>query len=100
MSDDLRRTIHHSQLPEGQPDGVLALEWHTYRTEVARLLAEGHEGEFVVIKGEQIIGLHDSWNAAREAGLHLYLREPFMVHRVCAEEPVLRLRGYSLPCPK
>ena len=98
MNDDERQTIHHSQLPEAPPGDVLHLEWRTYRLEVARLLAEGYESKFVLIKGQQIVGLHDSWTAAREAGLRLYLRQPFLVHCVCTDEPVLRVRGFSLPC--
>jgi hypothetical protein len=99
MNKDVRRTIHHSQLPEAPADQPLAVEWGTYRQSVARLLSGGHEGEFVLIKGEEIIGLYDTWECAREAGLRLYLCEPFMVHRVCTYEPLLRLRGYSLPWP-
>lgn len=99
MNEQHRPTLHHSQLPEAPAGDVLNVEWNTYRLEVARLLAEGHEGEFVLIKGREIVGAYESWAAAREVGLRLYLRAPFLVHRVCAEEPVLRLRGYSLPCP-
>ena len=65
---------------------------------MARLLAEGHEGKFVLIKGDRIVSLHDAWGAAREAGLRLNLLEPFMVHEVRSQEPLLRLRGYGLSC--
>ena len=99
MNEVERRTIPHTQLPEGRPGDVLYLEWNTYRREAARLLAEGHEGKFVLIRGGQVVAVHDTWNAAREAGLRLSFREPFLVQQIRSEEPVLRLRGYSLPCP-
>ena len=43
--------------------------------------------------------IYDTWDLAREAGLRLYLLAPFLVQRVCTVEPLLRLRGYGLPCP-
>jgi hypothetical protein len=92
------RAIHHTELPEAKAGEALAEEWNTYRREVGRLLEQGHEGKFVLIKGQQIIDLHDSWESAREAGLERYLLEPFFVHVVRAEEPALRIRGYNLPC--
>jgi hypothetical protein len=96
--NDQRPTIHHTELPAARPGDVLAQEWETYRREVPRLLAEGHEGRFVLIKGQQVIAVYPTWAEAREAGLRLYLREPFLVRQVCIEEPLLRIRGYSLPC--
>jgi len=100
MNEMGRHTIPYGELPELLPAGVLTREWDSYRREVGRLLAEGHEGKFVLIKGEDVIGVHDAWDAAREMGLRLYLVEPFLVQEVRAQEPVLRLRGYSFPCPE
>ena len=91
-------TIHYTELPEGRPGEPLALEWNTYRREVGRLLAEGQEGKFVLIKEETIIGLFDSWDAAYAAGLQRYLLEPLLVHQIQTREPILRLRGYNMPC--
>jgi hypothetical protein len=99
MNEQGRRTIHYTELPPSQPDDPLNLEWETYRREVGRLLAEGKEGKFVLIKGQEILGLYDSWDAARDAGLERYLREAFLVHPVRTWEPLLRIRGYSLPWP-
>lgn len=99
MNEAGRRTIPHTQLPEGRPGDVLHPEWSAYRREAARLLAEGHEGKFALIHGGRVLAVHDTWDAAREAGLRLFLREPFLVQPIRSEEPVLRLRGYSLPCP-
>ncbi len=94
-----RPTIHYTDLPEAPPGDVLCQEWNTYRREVGRLLAEGHEGQFVLIKGERIVSIHESWDAARETGLRLYLLEPHLVQQVRANEPILRVRGYNHPWP-
>ena len=90
--------IDFTQLPEASPTSPLCREWNTYRREISRLLADGHEGKFVLIKDETIVGLFDTWDEARQAGLQRYLLKPFLVHQVQRREPVLRLRGYSLPC--
>jgi hypothetical protein len=99
MNEAGRDTIPHTDLPEASADDLLCEEWNTYRREAARLLAESCEGKFVLIKGDQVVSLHDTWDVARQAGLRLYLLEPFLVHEVRSEEPILRLSGYTLPCP-
>jgi hypothetical protein len=53
---------------------------------------------FVLIKDDVVIGLYDTWDAARAAGLQRYLLSVFLVHQVQRREPILRLRGYNLPC--
>src|SRR6478672_78125 len=52
-------TIPYTELPESQPDSPLAREWNFYRREVGRLLNEGLEGRWVLIKGEDLIGIWD-----------------------------------------
>jgi hypothetical protein len=94
MKQIKRPTIHHTEIPPALAGEILFDESETYRHEVARLLMEGHEGKFVLIKGKQVVGLYDSWGAAREAGPLQYFPTPFLVQKVCAEEPVLRVRGY------
>src|SRR5438132_5567437 len=99
MNDPAPGTIPHTALPPSPSGSLLATEWNTYRREVTRLLAEGQEGKFILLKGEEILGVYDTWDAARHAGLERYLLEPFLVQQIRAEEPVVRVRGYSLPCP-
>jgi hypothetical protein len=91
--------VQHTELPEDSSDGTLAREWNVYRREVGRLLAEGHEGRVVLIKGDDIIGIFDNWGAARNAGLERFLREPFFVHPIRATEPFLRIGGIKRPGP-
>src|SRR5262249_12634426 len=50
----------------------LERELATYRRELPRLLAEGEEGRFVVIHGDQVLG---TWDTYRDASQ--YAREKF-----------------------
>jgi len=85
-----RPTIHWSELPEDKSGSTLALEWNTYRREVGRLLTEGHEGEWLLIKGEDIIGIWSNEEAAYAVALERYLMQPVFIHQVLTDEPILR----------
>lgn len=91
--------IHYTELSEAKPDSHLCHEWNTYRREVGRLLSEGHEGKFVLVKDTTIIGIFDSQYAAYEEGLKRYLLQPMLVHEIRTLEPILRIRGYNMPWP-
>jgi hypothetical protein len=83
-------TIPYTDLPPAEPGSPLVTEWEAYRREVGRLLSEGHEGRFVLIKGEAIVGLYPTWDAASAEGYRRYLPEGFLVHQVQSREPLLR----------
>jgi hypothetical protein len=89
--------IQFSELPRDDSNGPLAREWNVYCREVGRLLAEGQQGRFVVIKGEEIVGIFDDWAAARVEGLKRFVREPFFVHEIREVEPHLYIRGINRP---
>jgi hypothetical protein len=91
MNQPNPRAIHYTQLPDPPPDDDgLAREWAVYRRELPRLLAEGQEGRFVLIKGDTLHGVWDElWDAVREGRKH-YGRGPFLVHQIQEWEPVLR----------
>ncbi len=58
---------------------VLRAEIATYFRELPRLLAEGHEGRFVLIKGDQIVGIWDTSGDALQAGYDRFgVGEPFL----------------------
>ena len=59
-------TIHYTELPPMPLDEPQGVECEFYRREVGRLLAEGHEGRWVFIKGEEIIGIYDTREEAFE----------------------------------
>jgi hypothetical protein len=93
------RTIHYTELPDPSPDSALFHEWNYYRREVGRLLAEGLEGKFVLIKGEEIIGLFESDEAAKMDAVTRFLMQSVLIHQIRSREPILRVRGYNLPWP-
>lgn len=85
-------TIHYTELPPARPGEDLFLEWETYRREAGRLLAAGNEGRYVLIKGEQIIGIWDREEDALAAAYHKFLLQPFFVHQIQERERLLRVR--------
>jgi hypothetical protein len=84
--------IHYTQLPRFTDGGPLTVEWDFYLREVSSLLAEGHEGRWVLIKDEEIIGIFDTRDAAMDEGRKRYflLRQPYLVHQVQTQELVIR----------
>jgi hypothetical protein len=96
---DKRPTIHYTELPPAQAGSPIAQEWETYRREVGRLLAEGHEGRTVLIKGDRIVGLFDTDDEARTAGANMFLLDSYLIQQVRTHEPLyFHLRCYW-SCP-
>lgn len=91
---DTQPTIHWSALPEDTRGDDHARDWNFYRREVGRLLTEGHEGKWVLIKGEQIIGMWGTSDEAFAAGYQRYLMQQFLVHQIQTREPLLRMPNF------
>ena len=87
------QTIHFSELPEDTSGGPIAIEWNFYRREAGRLLAEGNEGRWILIKGEQIVGIWDTEADANRVRLEQFFMQPVLMKRVCTREPLLRCMG-------
>ncbi len=85
--------IHYTELPPSQP-GDQDKHWETYRREVGRLIAEGHEGKSVLIKNETIIGIYDTMDKARVEGYRRYLNEGFLIHKIQTWERVYCTRNH------
>lgn len=90
MFPQTAETIPYSELPPARPDNPLATEWETYRREVQRLLSQGLEGKFALIHGSVVVGVFETWDDARRAGLEKFLHQPHMVHPILSREPVVR----------
>lgn len=75
-------------LPPTPPPGLLAIrrEIATYRRELPRLLAEGHEGRFVLIQGDQVISLWDTFEDAYQAGVQQFSLGPFLAQPLDARD--------------
>jgi hypothetical protein len=91
------RRIHYTQVPAGAAGSPLQAEWETFRRELPRLLAEGHEGRHVLIKRDQIVGLWDTFEEAYAEGLRRFPGEPMAVQFVSEWQPLHRT-GYVRSC--
>jgi hypothetical protein len=93
-----RQTVAHTELPPPQPDSPLFQEWNLYRREVGRLLAEGQEGRFVLIKGEEIVGVWDTEEEAEAVAVRSYRMQPCLIHQVRGREPLIRMSSRLWGC--
>jgi len=76
----------------------LKQELATYRRELPGFLKE-HEGEYVLIKENQVAGFWKTFEEALEAGHDRFALEPFMVRQVQREEPRVAILGHPVfPC--
>jgi hypothetical protein len=88
-------SVHFTDLPQSPPDSPIAAEWDLYCRDVGRLLAEGHEGRWALIKGEKIIGIWDTEEEADQVRLHSFLMQPVLLKQICVRERVLRGGGHD-----
>ncbi len=58
----------------------------------------GSEGSWVVIKGEDILGIYDTYPLALQAGYSACKLEPFMVRKIEAPESALLVTRMLAPC--
>jgi hypothetical protein len=90
--------LSYTELPDAQPESPLYREWNFYRREVGRLLAQGHEKRFVLIKEESVIGIWSTREEAKAFALEKYLMQPCLIHQVCSREPIVRMSARFLAC--
>jgi hypothetical protein len=88
-----RLVTHYAELRPLPEDDPRAPDWNAYLREVGRLIVEGNEGRFVLLKDGRILGLFDTWHDAHAARCELSCREPFLVQQVRTYEPVLIPHG-------
>ncbi len=84
-------TIHYTELTPSEPDARLATEYNVYVREVGRLLAEGHKGKHVLIKGDEIVGIYPTHDEAMDEGYRRFQLSGFMVHPIQTWERVYRV---------
>jgi hypothetical protein len=87
---------------DAKPPLALEREIETYRRELPRLLATGQAGRFILIKGEQILGIWNNQADAIQFGRQQFGLEPFAVKTVDARDLELLDRmdaGKGTACP-
>ena len=65
----------------------LEREAETYRREVGRLLANGHAGRHVLIKGDVVVGVWDTQRDALQAGREKFGLEDIAVVKIDERDP-------------
>src|SRR4051812_12063307 len=78
-----------TQLPATSPpkaQDLLATELATYQRELPRLLTEGAEGRWVLVQGDVVISVWDTFNDTIQAGYDRFGRTPFLVQQVSSEQ--------------
>jgi hypothetical protein len=83
------RTFDPSMLPGGM-NATLARELVTFRDKLDEML-DGHEGDFVVIKVDEIIGYHAGRDDALRAVFERFGTEPALVKKVMEREPLVSI---------
>jgi hypothetical protein len=86
-------TFDPSTLDTGGDDSLQA-ELITYKKKLPELLQ--HEGEFVLIKGDTIVGYFPTLRAALNAGAEKFREEPTFVKKIVRTETVIPAEGLSL----
>jgi hypothetical protein len=83
---------HPTTEPGASLDALAALaeEMAAFRARLPGLVPE-HEGEFVLIKGGEIVGIFDRHEAALREGYRRFGIAPFLVRRVAVLEPTVYL---------
>jgi hypothetical protein len=76
------------------PDSPIRTEWAFFCRELPRLLAEGHEGRWVLIKGEEIIGFFDNRLEARRVGTQRFGLAPMLIEQILRYYRPIRAGNY------
>jgi hypothetical protein len=93
--------------PAGPPspppgDGAMEPEFAVYLRELPRLLAEGHGGRHVLLKGDAVLSVWDTQRDVLQAGYERFGLERFSVKKIDPRDPerlaALRARE-GTPCP-
>ncbi len=87
---DSLATIHYTQMPEVPADSSIYRECQTFRRELPRLLEQGHEGKWVLIKGDELIGLFATLDEGYLFGREQFQFQPFIVQPVREWQPLMR----------
>ena len=100
----MSETPRNGPVPGGIPDlpdgervdrlAEIAQEIATYRARLPEFLA--HEGQFVLIKGDQIIGFYADFSAALQEGYRRFGLVPLLVKKIAAVEPVVYIPNVVL----
>jgi len=90
------RTVHYTKLTPFSPGSRSAREYDVYRREVGGFLADGREGQFVLIDGDAVLGFWPTFQEGMAEGHRRGIKDPF-VWQILTEQPVMQ-SGYNELC--
>jgi hypothetical protein len=76
---------------EGSRAVSLNREQEVYEANLSRWLSDHHEGEYVLIKGDDVDGFYESRDEALTAGYSRFGIGPLFVKQVSSSEPVYHI---------
>jgi hypothetical protein len=76
---------------------ALEKEVETYTKSLPQLLAD--QGKYVLIHGEKVVGIYDTYQDALKIGYESFGLAPFLVKRIQAVEQVHSFTRDVRPCP-
>lgn len=82
-------SVHFTEMAEPAADSVVRREAQAFRRELPHLLADGREGKWALVKGDEIIGLFDTFDEGYRAGRQRFLFQPFLVQPVSERQPLI-----------
>ena len=89
--------VHFSELKPFDSGSPLSEEWDTYRKQVGRLIAEGNEQKFVLIKGNVIVGFFETMRDAHREGLKRFGVYSYLVRQILTYERVYKVSPLTTP---
>ena len=75
----------------------LDAEISTYNAKLPELIA--HQGQFVLIKGSQVVGVFDTYQDALQQGYEKFGLDPFLVKTIAPAEQILFISRELNLCP-
>ena len=81
-------SIHHTELTEDHSNDPAAAGYNVFVREVGRLIAEGHEGKWVVIAEERLIGVYETRQEAHGAIIDGKFPWPAILRQIRTRIPV------------
>jgi hypothetical protein len=90
----LSRDWHTYDPAKVEGDQTLLEELITYKDHLDELLER--EGDYVLIKGRQVVGIFADRQVAMEKAIDLFGTETALIKRIVANEPVITLGGAAL----
>lgn len=75
----------------------LERELETYRRKLPELLAD--EGKYVVIHGDEVLGVRENLTEALDLGHERFITEPFLARKIQEKEPILFSSRSLRSCP-